>query len=92
MKARLFNFIRFCLESIGVAGAIYVLLTTVAISRDNQDSLNEVADKLNSMDQQVKVNAKAIKSTKIVIQKVIVHERHTNIFGVEQWVAGKLKK
>lgn len=83
MKNKLIGIFRFILGSLGVAGAIYILVTTVALSRDNQDSLNEIADKLNTMDQQVKVNTKAIKN------KPTVHQRHTNI--IQQWMGSTLK-
>lgn len=79
MKKKLLNLLRFSLESLGVAGAIYVLLQTVMISRDNQDTLNEMATRIDFLD-------KDVLKTYVLPR---VHVRHT--WRIDQWQGSKLK-
>lgn len=87
MKSKLFSIIRFIIESIGVAAFIFIMLQAVIISQDNQNTLNDIADKLNSVDLQVKANVIAISKK----NKSIIHKHYSSFGSIQQWLGGTLK-
>lgn len=62
-------------------GTIYMVfflgcLQAIILTQDSQDSLNEIATRLNALE---------IKAEKVKI-------RHSPLYGVQQWLGGKLLK
>lgn len=93
MKQKIAKAFRFTLETFVYVFVTFMLYESVIVSQDNQNTLNEMADRLNGLNNQVaEVKTKVKLKTPPPTAKIVyIHKRVSGIQRIEQWVGSKLK-
>ena len=92
-KKKILSILRFAGETFVYVFVTFLLYESVIVAQDNQSTLNEMADRLNGLNNQVaEVKTKVkLKTSPQPVKVVYIHKRVSGIQKVQQWLGSKLK-
>jgi len=92
-KDKILKALRFIGETFVYVFVTFLLYESVIVAQDNQSTLNEMADRLNGLNNQVaEVKTKVkLKTSPQPAKVVYIHKRISDIGRIEQWYGSKLK-
>lgn len=93
LKQKILSALRFAGETFVFVFVTFLLYESVIVAQDNQSTLNEMADRLNSLNNQVaEVKTKVkLKNSPQTGNIVYIHKRVSDISRIEQWIGNHKK-
>ena len=92
-KKKVLSALRFAGETFVYIFVTFLLYESVIVAQDNQSTLNEMADRLNGLNNQVaEVKTKVKLKTVVSKPKVVyIHKRVSGLGAIEQWIGNHKK-